>query len=198
MDPFLGGIYLVPYNFAPRGFAFCNGQLLSIAQNTALFSLLGTTFGGNGVSTFSLPDLRGRVAVGVGQGSGLNYINLGEIGGSETVTILTNNMPTHTHIATVTAGNGSSSATLNAVSESGNTPIPTGNYLAASKAATNPGYKSTGSVVALNAGSISNVTSALPSVTNSVSGNSQPINIMPPYLGLNYIIALQGVFPSRN
>jgi len=193
--PFLGAVFLVGFNFAPRGYAFCNGQLLPISQNAALFSLLGTTYGGNGQTTFSLPDLRGRVAVGMGQGPGLDEIYLGEVAGSNSITLLSSNMPSHTHIATVTAGAGSSSATLNAVSDAGNTTIPTGNYLAASKSATNAGFKSSGSVVQLNAGSI---TSELPTVTNATAGDSQPMSIKQPYLGLNYIIALQGIFPSRN
>ena len=97
MDPFLGQLMLVPYNFAPRGWAFCNGQIMSIAQNTALFSLLGTTYGGNGQTTFALPDLRGRVAVSAGQGPGLQNYSLGEIAGSENVTLISSQMPAHTH-----------------------------------------------------------------------------------------------------
>src|SRR5215475_4971153 len=96
-EPFLGQIMLVPYNFAPRGWAFCNGQLLSISQNTALFSLLGTTYGGNGQTTFALPDLRGRVPLSSGQGPGLSNYNLGQSGGQETVTLTGNQMPAHQH-----------------------------------------------------------------------------------------------------
>jgi microcystin-dependent protein len=96
-EPFIGQIILVPYNFAPRGWAFCNGQLLPIAQNTALFSLLGTTFGGNGQTTFALPDLRGRVPISSGQGPGLQDYDLGQVGGSETQTLTVSEMPIHTH-----------------------------------------------------------------------------------------------------
>src|SRR4051812_19628298 len=101
-EPFLAEIMIFAGNFAPRGWAFCNGQILSIAQNTALFSLLGTTYGGNGQTTFALPDLRGRVPIGVGQGPGLSSISLGEVGGTENVTLLTTQMPMHDHTATVT------------------------------------------------------------------------------------------------
>src|SRR5215218_9391620 len=104
-------------NFAPRGWAFCQGQILSIAQNTALFSLLGTTFGGNGQTTFALPDLRGRVPVGWGQGPGLSNRNLGEVGGQENTTLTQNEIPTHNH-------------TLNAVSQPGDSSAPAGAYLA--------------------------------------------------------------------
>ncbi len=97
MEPFLGQIELFPYTFAPRGWAFCNGQILSIAQNTALFSLLGTTYGGNGQTTFALPDLRGRAAVHAGQGPGLSNYTLGESSGTETVTLTQAEMPQHTH-----------------------------------------------------------------------------------------------------
>src|SRR4029450_14155051 len=96
-EPFIGMIILVPYNFAPRGWAFCNGQILSIAQNTALFSLLGTTYGGNGQTTFALPDLRGRVAISGGQGPGLSNYTIGEQAGTETITLLTTQMAAHTH-----------------------------------------------------------------------------------------------------
>src|ERR1700733_15353479 len=96
--PFLGQLLLVPYNFAPRGWAFCSGQILPIAQNTALFSLLGTTYGGNGQTTFALPDLRGRTALSSGQGPGLGSYDLGEVSGTESVTILQSNMPPHNHM----------------------------------------------------------------------------------------------------
>ena len=96
-EPFLAEIRIFPYNFAPRGWGFCNGQLLPIAQNTALFSLVGTTYGGNGVTTFGLPNLQGRVPVGFGQGPGLRDYDLGETGGSETVTLTSQNLPMHTH-----------------------------------------------------------------------------------------------------
>src|SRR5208283_2769592 len=98
MDAFLGSLLLVPYNFAPQGWAFCNGQLLSIAQNAALFSLIGTTYGGDGISTFALPDLRGRVPNSAGQGPGLANYNLGDTGGAENTTLQVSNMPAHNHL----------------------------------------------------------------------------------------------------
>src|SRR3954470_21278546 len=96
-SPFIGEIRLFPYNFAPRGWAFCSGQILPISQNTALFSLLGTTYGGNGQTTFALPDLRGRAAISSGQGPGLSSYTIGEVGGVESVTLNTQQMPQHQH-----------------------------------------------------------------------------------------------------
>jgi len=169
-DPFLGEIRLVPYNFAPRGWAFCNGQILPIAQNTALFSLLGTNFGGNGTTTFALPDLRGRTPVHAGgsAGPGLSAINLGEVAGTETVTLTQNQMPAHGHLAAST----NAGATANR--PAGQLPSGGGAYSSPSDGGT------------LNAAFIQN------------SGGSQPVGIRPPYLGLNYVIALVGIFPSRN
>src|SRR5262247_1539362 len=116
-EPFLGQIQPFGFNFAPTGWATCDGQILSIAQNTALFSLLGTTFGGNGQTTFGLPDLRGRVPIGQGQGPGLANYTLGQTGGQETVTLITSQMPQHTH-------------SLVGVTEAGDTNVPTGAFLA--------------------------------------------------------------------
>jgi microcystin-dependent protein len=164
-EPFLGQLLLVPYNFAPRGWAFCDGQLLSIAQNTALFSLLGTTFGGNGQTTFALPDLRGRVPVGVGPGPGLSPVDLGEVGGSETVTLITTQIPAHGH----TIGGTNSAATGSR--PAGNVNAQGGAYSATSDATMQP----TGN-----------------------TGGSQPHGNLQPYLALNWCIALEGIFPSRN
>lgn len=171
-EPFLAEIYIGGMNFAPRGYAFCQGQILSIAQNTALFSLLGTTFGGNGQTTFALPDLRGRVPMGQGQGPGLSPRTLGEVGGSETVTLLSTQIPAHTHA-------------LNAVSEPGDASAPSGNYLANS-GALDKEYKSTGTVVPMNAGAVGS------------AGGSQPHTNIQPFLVLNFCIAIEGIFPSRN
>lgn len=159
-EPYIGQITLFAGNFAPRGWAFCEGQLLSIAQNTALFSILGTTYGGDGRVTFALPDLRGRVPLHPGQGPGLSSYSLGEAAGTETVTLTEAEMPTHSHsmvISTTQPG-----GTAKAI-EGELTPNP---------------------IVAPNA------------VGNT--GGSQPHPNMQPYLALNYIIALQGIFPSRN
>ena len=180
MDPLLGEIRLFGGNFAPQGWAFCQGQLLSIAQNSALFSLLGTTYGGDGQTTFGLPDLRGRVAIGFGQGAGLpNYV-LGELAGEPNHTLTTTEMPIHTHAA---------QTQVNATAGGGNAGSPTNAYPAAST--TRDNIYSTGTPnTTLNAQAAQ--------VTIGTNGGSQPHNNMPPYLGLNYIIALQGIFPSRN
>src|SRR5713101_9760645 len=134
--PFLGMLMLVPYNFAPRGWAFCNGQIMSIAQNTALFSLIGTTFGGNGQTTFALPDLRGRVPLhsGASQGPGLSLYDLGQAGGAENVTLTTNQMPIHTHVLTLAA---------NAKNAAGNSKTPVASVPAIEAAGVTATYSST-------------------------------------------------------
>lgn len=171
-EAFLGTIRLVGFNFAPVGWALCQGQTLAINTNPALFSLLGTTFGGDGLNNFNLPDLRGRVAIGQGQGPGLsNYIE-GQAGGAETVTLTGGQAPTHTHTmmaaATVTAPNPGSSLVLG-------TP-------------------------AAAAVRIYGSSSPTPLAPSSIGpfGSSGPHDNRQPYLGLNYIIALSGVFPSQN
>ena len=170
-DPFVGEIGLVAFDFAPRGWALCNGQLLPISQNTALFSLLGTTYGGNGISTFALPDLRGRVPIHFGQGPGLTDRLLGEIGGQESVSLAVTEMPSHSHVARADGGT--------AVSD-----MPNGRYLARNPASI-PAF-GTGTAAALGAAAIDN------------TGGGQPHANVQPYLTLNFIIALQGVFPSRS
>mgnify|MGYP004701633713 CR=1 FL=1 len=170
MDPFIGQIQAFGFNFAPKGWALCNGQLMSISQNTALFSLLGTTYGGDGRVTFGLPDLRGRSIVGAGQGPGLSLIDQGEMSGVETVTLLQNNLPPHNHPVTVavnTAAGEESDSTLYLASHDG----------AFSEAPT-------GSAV-------------LKGVTSAPVGNGQPFSNRNPYLGINVCIALQGIYPSR-
>jgi microcystin-dependent protein len=171
-EPFLGQIILVPYNFAPRGWAFCNGQVLPIAQNTALFSLLGTTYGGNGQTTFALPDLRGRVPNGSGQGPGLSNYDLGQVGGTETDTLTVNQMPAHNHLVNVNSGDGVGARVAN-------------NFL--SNSGTELLYDSTQTSAA---------TMAPQMISNA--GGSQPFGILQPYLTLNYCIALEGIFPSRS
>lgn len=171
MDPFIGELKLVPYNFAPQGWAFCQGQTLSIAQNTALFALLGTTYGGNGTTTFALPDLQGRAIVNVGQGPGLTGYQLGEMDGVESVTITNETMPMHGHAVQVN----SAAATLTTASQ---------NYPAVA----------TGSV-----GSVYGVVANgnMPPATLSAVGGNTPHDNHQPYLTLNYVIALQGIFPQR-
>ncbi len=190
-QPFIGMIILVPYNFAPRGFAFCNGQILSIAQNTALFSLLGTTYGGNGQTTFALPDLRGRVPVSSGQGPGLNNYDLGEVTGVETLTLNINQMPVHNHVVSMAGVN----ATANARTANGNTRNPANALPAVEAAGVTATYSDLpGPVAAMSSQAISIAGS--PTIANS--GGSQPFSIVQPLLTLNYCIALEGIFPSRN
>jgi microcystin-dependent protein len=173
-EPFIGEIRWVAFNFAPVGWATCEGQLLLISQNSALFDLLGTTYGGDGKTTFALPDLRGRAPIGQGQGTGLTTRGLGDRGGQETVMLTQDQLPPHTHAALAS----SSTAT---------TKSPAGNVLAT---ASGPGQRTT-----IYAPGPSNVTlggSAIGTV-----GGGQPHENMPPFLTLTCIIALQGIFPSR-
>jgi microcystin-dependent protein len=175
-EPLLGSIAIFAGNFAPRGYQLCQGQLLSIAQNTALFSILGTTYGGNGQTTFALPDLRGRFPVGQGPGPGLSPVDLGEMAGNNNVTILTSNMPAHTH--PLMANNATSDAaapannTVLAPGTDGNNPLP------------------------LYSTQPPNTTLAPQSI--GAAGGGQPVNVANPYLGINFIIAVEGIFPSRN
>lgn len=170
MDPFVAEIRIFGFNFAPKGWAFCNGKLMAISQNTALFSLLGTTYGGDGRSTFALPDLQGRSPMFYGQGPGLSYRDIGEAAGEETITLLQSEIPAHSH-------------TLNGVNDSGLQSNPGGALPARANI-----YKS-------NPGSVPLVQMNLSAV--APTGNSQPHNNMQPYLTLNMCIALQGIFPQR-
>jgi microcystin-dependent protein len=172
-DPFVAEIRIFPFNFPPKGWAFCNGQLLPISQNTALFSLLGTTYGGDGKSTFALPDLLGSAAMHPGQGPGLSLHDLGESGGSETVTLLQSEMPAHAH-------------TMRASNTAGDDPTPGNNTIARS-----------GSTNLYQQNSAANLASMAPEGLPP-AGGSQPHNNMQPYLTLNFNIALQGVFPPRS
>jgi microcystin-dependent protein len=176
MEGYIAEIRMFAGNFAPRGWAFCDGQILSIASNTALFSLLGTTFGGNGQTTFALPDLRGRVAVGPRQGPGLPNYNLGEMSGETNHTLIITEMPAHNHQAQA-AGN----------SNGGDSTSPNGNTWASSTARDS---------IYINAAP--NGPMAANTVTVGIAGGSQPHNNMQPYTGINYIICLEGIYPSRN
>jgi len=170
-DPFVAEIRIFPFNFAPKGWAWCDGQLLPISQNTALFSLLGTTYGGNGKSTFALPDLQGRAPMHPGQGPGLGLHDLGETGGSDTVTLLQSEIPAHAH-----------PARANTI-DLGDTNIPSPNaVLAQSSGGTL--YQTT-----------SNAQAAPQALTPA--GGDQPHNNLQPYLTFYFNIALQGVFPPR-
>lgn len=178
MDPFIGQIIMFGGNFAPRGWAFCSGQLLPISQNSALFSILGTTYGGDGRTTFALPDLRGRAPIHAGHGPGLTDRRLGSRGGAETTLQTVSQMPNHTH---------SLSTQVNVVDDDASTGEGSAAYLA--NAATNV-YSNAAPDATLAPGTITN------QLGNT--GGNQSMNNMPPYLTVNYIIALVGTFPSRS
>lgn len=190
MEGTIGEIRMFAGNFAPRAWAFCAGQLLSIAQNTALFSILGITYGGNGQTTFALPDLRGRCPVGTGQGPGLTNIVLGELSGTENVTLLTSQMPAHNHTASATV---TGTVNLSCLEDAGSTDTPSGAHMAISPSGAHI-YSPNPPDAAMGSSPIS----ATANVTIGISGSSQPVPIRNPYLGMNYIICLEGIFPSRN
>jgi microcystin-dependent protein len=195
MDQIIGQIQAFGFNFTPRGWAFCDGQLLSIAQNTALFSLLGTTFGGNGTTTFSLPDLRGRTIVHPGAGLGLTPVVYGEVGGAQSTSILQNNMPMHVHALANGTGPGQAAVTTTVgtadnaggnISDNGANSLGTGGSF--------PEIYSEGAATTDKIGS---VTSSI-SGSTAMAGGSIPLDIRNPYLGIYTSIALVGMFPSRN
>ena len=186
-SPFLGQIQLFAGNFAPRGWALCEGQILPISQYTALFSILGTTYGGDGRTSFALPDLRGRVAIAPGTGPGLTTYRLGARAGTETNVMNTLQLPSHTHIAT---------GTTKASNAVGTTNNPEGKVLATGKAVVDRSTSFNANIY----GDASNANMAVNevSVTLGNTGGNQSINNMQPYLATNYIIALQGLYPSRS
>jgi microcystin-dependent protein len=169
-DPFVAEIRIFPFNFAPKGWAFCDGQLLPLSQNTALFSLLGTTYGGNGKSNFALPDCQGNTAMHPGQGPGLSLHDLGETGGSETVSLLESEIPSHSH-------------SLNASLSDG--------------LFTQPPQQLFAQGVGVNIWGTTAPNVQLADTAIAPAGGDQPHNNMQPYLTLNFCIALQGVFPPR-
>ncbi|HRD65370.1 MAG TPA: tail fiber protein [Candidatus Competibacter sp.] len=171
-DPFVAEIRIFPFNFAPKGWAFCDGQLMPLSQNTALFSLLGTTYGGNGKSDFALPDLQGRAPMHPGQGPGLSLHDLGETGGSETVTLLESEIPSHNHSL------GAQNVPL------GGSATPAGNVL--SRPASGNLYATTNPQLV-----------PMSEQVLAPAGGDQPHNNMQPYLTFYFCIALQGVFPPR-
>ena len=170
-EPFLGEIRMFGFNFAPVGWAFCNGQLLPISQNTALFSLLGTFYGGNGTTNFALPNLQSRVAIHNGQGSGLSSYDIGQAGGTETVTLLPAQMPAHSH-------------SVHADANEARSADPVGHLLA--KAATHVYTGRPAGSTLMNSGMVGD------------SGGGEPHSNIQPYLVLNFCIALQGIFPARS
>lgn len=170
-DPFLAEIRVFPFSFAPKGWALCDGQLMPISQNTALFSLLGTTYGGDGKSTFALPDLQGRAPMHPGQGPGLSLHDLGEVGGSETVRLTTGEMAVHNHA-------------FMAQSNPANSKTPSGN---------SPARPVGGLTFAPPSAGLVNMAFQ----TLALSGGDAPHNNMQPYLTFNFCISLAGIFPSR-
>lgn len=209
-DQYLGEIRMVGFSYAPQGWALCNGQTLSISANNALFALLGTTYGGNGTTTFNLPDLQGRLPLHAGNGAGLPVYTLGQMAGTPSVTLTQQQMPQHTHVATFTpSGGGGTPAvnvTVNGSSATGTTSSPTGNYLAG--AASVPGHTPSlyvpGSPAPAGLGPIAGVSATISgvsggggTVTNALAGGNLPVAIEPPYLAVYFIIALTGIFPSR-
>lgn len=184
MDEFIGIVKLFAGNFAPQGWALCQGQLLPISQNTALFSILGTTYGGNGTTTFALPNLEGRIPVGVGAGAGLSPYYPGQSGGKETAILTINNIPAHHHGANLKVN--SENATQN--KPTSGTSIAAPGYLDGRNFTTTYGYNTSNPDTELNNGS----------VTTAMTGGSQPFDIRQPYIAMNYIICLQGIYPSRD
>jgi microcystin-dependent protein len=172
-EPFVGEIRMVGFNFAPSGWALCNGQLMPISQNTALFSLLGTTYGGDGTTTFALPNLQSRVAIHQGQGSGLSPYGMGQSGGVEEVVLNQNQMPLHNHL-------------VNAVANGGNQASPSNGLPAIESTGTSLNYSSAAANSTMNAALI------------GTAGGTSPVSVIQPYLCVNFVIALFGVFPSRN
>jgi microcystin-dependent protein len=180
-DQFVAEIRIFPFNFAPKGWAMCAGQLIPISQNTALFSLLGTTYGGDGKSTFALPNLQGRVPIQQGQGPGLSLYDLGQVAGEEAVTLLQTEMPQHNH--------GFSASTAQ-----GSTASSNGGQLAKGLA----GSKTQSNVGNLYSTALGNATTPLSPTAMGLTGGNLPHNNLMPYLTLNYCIALQGIYPPRS
>ena len=172
-EPFLAEVRILPYTFAPLGWALCEGQILSISQNTAVFSLLGTMYGGNGTSNFALPNVQGRVVVGIGQGPGLTPYSNGDMGGVETVTLTAPQLAAHNHGAS-------------AIHEAGNSYSPAGDAWSADGANRAKIYGSGTPAVAMGANAL------------APAGGNQPHNNLQPYIAINYCIALQGIFPPRS
>lgn len=209
-DPFLGEIRMFAGTFAPRGWAFCNGQLLAISSNTALFSLLGTNYGGDGQSTFALPNLQSRTPVGTGTGAGLSHVVLGQVAGVENVSLTTSQLPVHAPTATFTGSPGSVTATVDVATSAAAAMVPptagATTYLSATTAkagvanvAINGLFTGTApDATKANLGGVHASTTPTGSVTVNPIGGGSPVGIRNPYLGMNFIIALEGIYPSRN
>lgn len=181
MEGTLAEIRMFAGNFAPRGWQFCNGQLLSIAQWTAVFALVGTTYGGDGQTTFGMPDFRGRAGVGAqfSQGPGLPAYQLGEMGGVPNTTLTLQNLPFHNHTIT---GN----VTMRAAGDGTLTTDPNGRYVGPSQ------------IYSASADDLQTMQSPVTNLQSTIAGSNQPFSKMPPYIGMNFIICVEGIFPSRN
>ncbi|MDR3775212.1 MAG: tail fiber protein [Terracidiphilus sp.] len=173
-DQFVAEIRVFPFNFAPVGWAQCNGQLLAISQNTALFSLVGTFYGGDGKSTFALPNLQGCFPINQGQGPGLSQYFIGETGGSATVTLLQTEIPSHSHVVNCAATEG--------------TPSPAGAIFGGGGRGKQPAYAAPPPTGAVN----------MSASAVAAAGGNQPHDNMPPFVALNFCIAMQGIYPSRS
>ncbi|MCW3123468.1 MAG: hypothetical protein JWQ38_2960 [Flavipsychrobacter sp.] len=176
MEAYIGSIWSFGFNFAPVGWALCNGALLPIAEYQALFALIGTTYGGDGMTTFAVPDLRSRVPVGQGQGPGLSNYVIGQMAGTEQVTLTSANLAPHNHGSTVKFPVGS-----------GDSPDPTNRYFGSSDTTVGDTYLSTAGATMRN-----------DTGNTGLAGNSMPISIIDPYQAINYCICAEGIFPSRN
>ena len=216
-EPFIGEIKLAPYNFAPRGWMFCHGQLLEISEYPSLYSLLGTRYGGDGYRTFGVPDLRGRVAMSAGRGPGLSTYLLGQRGGYEQVPLVEEEIPTHNHDATAVAkavvdqgsggsGGGTTTGNLKVHNGTGNTNDPTQAKSIAAKAgsfkilSTNDATDTiSGAVTGIQSGGSSDISVKVSvDVATDYTGEGEPHTNLQPFTVLNYIIAIEGLFPSRN
>ncbi|HEV2647028.1 MAG TPA: tail fiber protein [Acidobacteriaceae bacterium] len=210
-DPYLGEIRMVGFNFAPVGWALCNGQAMSISQNSALFALLGTIYGGDGQTTFNLPDLQGRFPLHAGAGAGLPVYTQGQKAGTSNVILTNSQLPSHTHVATFTPSGGSTptvNVTVQGASGTGTTATAAGNYIAGvtSNIGTTGVKTSDLYVPPANAGTLGNIAGVSATitgggsggtVTNALTGTGLPFSVQNPYLAVSFIIALSGVFPSR-
>lgn len=195
-DPFLGQLLQVGFNFAPNGWSQCSGQMISISQNSALFALLGTQFGGDGVTTFALPDLQGRVAVGSGNGAGLSPYVIGQKSGTESVTLTQSNLPAHTHTAAF-----ASPPSLNAATGKATIQTPVAGAVLAKSVDSDPVTPDGLPAIYLPAGTATPVALGglnVSGINIGATGNSTPTSVIQPYLSVLTVIAMQGIFPSHN
>ncbi|MFC1224798.1 phage tail protein [Pedobacter sp. BG31] len=205
MEGTLGEIRAFAGNFAPRTWMFCTGQSLSISMYTALYAILGTNYGGDGVNTFNLPNIASRIVVGAGQGPGLSYYSLGEVTGEEKHTLIQTEMPIHTHLTTQTNTTTAAAIdiSLNGVDVAGTLSTPQGNYLAQESTGNDSIYanpNNSPNLVSLNSHAVQlgNLAPPRPVVTIGVTGSSMPHSNIQPVLGVNYVICVEGLFPSRD